>query len=130
MKSLADGDWGEKHDYAEGDYSPLFAVASTAYGDGEYPDHRGKDYAVDSGTIGVVNITDESVCRPDLKNIDEFGRVVVAKRYLRFTAEDGLFQIEVDGDIYEIDTNGNDDEEEDYKDEYSDDYEEEEEYEE
>ena len=43
-----DGEWGDKHDYQEGDYSPVFAVHRTRYGDGEYYDQYGHSYPVDN----------------------------------------------------------------------------------
>ncbi len=51
--------WGEKHGYKDGIYNDpetgvSFAVAETAYGDGTYSDNEGREYDVDSGTIGLV----------------------------------------------------------------------------
>ena len=50
-----------------------FAMLRTAYGDGCYEDREGREYAVDSGTIGCVKVDDitEEV-REDLGNIIEF----------------------------------------------------------
>lgn len=53
---IYDGVWG-KADYEDGVYETefgKFAVASTAYGDGEYYDQFGHRYGVDAGVIGMV----------------------------------------------------------------------------
>jgi hypothetical protein len=51
-----------------------FAMFKTAWGDGCYEDQTGREYAVDSGSIGCVAvdaITEEEI-REDLGNIIEF----------------------------------------------------------
>lgn len=57
-----------------------FAMASTAYGDGEYLSTSKITFPVDSGTIGCLNISDESIFEkfPELKE--------------RIDAESALFQ--------------------------------------
>lgn len=51
-----DGVWG-RAGYADGEYTTelgKFAVASTAYGDGDYFDNYGNNYGVDAGVLGIV----------------------------------------------------------------------------
>jgi hypothetical protein len=44
-----------------------FAIYNTAYGDGYYPDNVGREYMVDSGSIGCIRLSDI-----DLTNEDNF----------------------------------------------------------
>jgi hypothetical protein len=47
-----------------------FAIFSTAYGDGSYLDQNGREYAVDSGTIGCILVDDlTEEIRYDLANV-------------------------------------------------------------
>ena len=57
-KDFYHGVWGAA-DYKDGKYADPetgveFAVAGTAYGDGEYQDNHGNRYPVDAGVIGLV----------------------------------------------------------------------------
>lgn len=89
---LYHGVWGEAH-YHDGKYKDPetgfeFAVAGTAYGDGEYCDQDGNAYGVDAGVIGIVPlelVTDFSGC--------ENGRVCMGAGIANFTADNGCFEI-------------------------------------
>ena len=53
------GFWGKRNEYKDGVYKIDekglgFAVAGTAYGDGNYSDKRCNIYGVDAGVIGMV----------------------------------------------------------------------------
>ena len=116
---LYDGEWGEKHDYEPGDYSPLFAVDRTKYGDGRYEDGYGHHYPVDSGTIALVNITDEKTCRCSLKELEDCGRIIPVKKRIEFFAEDGTFTVVADGDkSWTVYTGDEEDDEEEYYEDY------------
>ncbi|MDD3585714.1 MAG: hypothetical protein PHQ75_00910 [Thermoguttaceae bacterium] len=112
-REFYDAEWGEKHDYQEGDYSPVFAVDHTRYGDGEYYDQYGHSYPVDSGTIALTNITDEAIRRDPVEELEKCGRVITAERFARFSVENGFFTLDVDGKtVYEINTDEVEEEEE------------------
>ena len=51
-----------------------FAIFGTAHGDGCYDDQEGREYAVDSGSIGCIKVEDitEDEIREDLGNIIDF----------------------------------------------------------
>jgi len=51
-----------------------FAMFSTAYGDGEYPDNEGHSFPVDSGSLGCILL--EDIDRTDAANSDKFGAIV------------------------------------------------------
>lgn len=59
-----------------------FAMFSTAYGDGVYNDQEGREYAVDSGSIGCIKVEDitEDEIREDLGNIIEFPNEFYVKK--------------------------------------------------
>lgn len=54
-----------------------FAMYSTAYGDGEYYDHYGQSYSVDSGTIGCIKVEDIKTEKYD--DIERLGAIVEFK---------------------------------------------------
>jgi hypothetical protein len=105
--------WGKKYNYEEGQFTltddgigeciESFAVASTAYGDGEYVDLQGRKYPVDAGVIGIVpalmwKITEELIKKNAL------GTVLDIKQHLIFEAEGGIFTITADDEKIVIDT--------------------------
>ena len=50
-----------------------FAIFGTAYGDGVYDDQEGREYSVDSGSIGCIKVEDiREEIREDLGNIIDF----------------------------------------------------------
>lgn len=49
-----------------------FAIHGTAWGDGEYPDHEGNTYPVDSGSIGCVLVSSIENADESCGNIHEF----------------------------------------------------------
>ena len=84
-----------------------FAIYSTAWGDGVYPDQRGNGYPVDSGSIGCVlvdRITDGE--------LDEgLGNIFHFEHDFDTYEEEGVIVI---GEV-EIDTRGESEEEEDWE---------------
>ena len=84
-----------------------FAIHSTAYGDGEYYDDRGRSYGVDAGVIGCVLLSDV-----DLDNKDNFvssGQVIDFNFPFDSWSDNGIINFGID---LEIDTAGSDYEEE------------------
>ena len=58
------------------------AFVSTQYGDGDYLGSDGKEYAVDAGIIGIVNITSAAATEgEDFKKIKKIGRVIKLPKY-------------------------------------------------
>lgn len=58
------------------------AFVSTQYGDGDYIGSDGKEYAVDAGIIGIVNITNASATEgEDFKIFSKLGRVIKLPKY-------------------------------------------------
>lgn len=114
------GVWGDKHGFNDGVYDAnghKFAVAGTAYGDGEYKGSDGTRYAVDAGVIGI---TPKELWKPDEKELYlKGGRVVNVKDSLDFWAEDGRYNVKVDGKEFTINTDYDDeDDEEDDENEF------------
>lgn len=104
---LYHGEWGERHGYEDGIFAApgtdlIFAVASTAYGDGEYYGNDGSVFPVDAGNIGAVPL--ELVKEGVVENCD-FGCIVNVPGTLHFTAKEGIFLIgKSDGQGLIIDT--------------------------
>ena len=99
--SIYDDVWGGSgyedgiHSVPESGYS--FAVAGTAYGDGEYEDHQGRRYGVDAGNIGLVP--------EELAEDTDGGHYFEGGGEATFTAEDGVFEITLpSGEVVIIDT--------------------------
>ena len=58
------------------------AFVSTQYGDGDYIGSDGKEYAVDAGIIGIVNITSAAATDgEDFKIFSKLGRVIKLPKY-------------------------------------------------
>lgn len=58
------------------------AFVSTQYGDGEYIGSDSKEYAVDAGIIGIVNITSAAATEgEDFKIFSKLGRVIKLPKY-------------------------------------------------
>ena len=58
------------------------AFVSTQYGDGDYIGSDGKEYAVDAGIIGIVNITSAAATEgEDFKIFSKLGRVIKLPKY-------------------------------------------------
>lgn len=105
--------WGRKKEYKDGVYKEndfQFAVAGTAYGDGEYIDNHGNVYGVDAGVIGIVPY--ETIVRYgrkgringiDGKPLSEQNIIGMLNQYgafyegetASFIAENGVFEMEV-----------------------------------
>lgn len=85
------------NDMQEGEFTVqgkrLF-LASTAYGDGCYLDNFDRQYAVDSGTLGIIAVKD--IDPSELKHLTD-GNVIDFNRDFTVTAEGGIFNF---GDIY------------------------------
>lgn len=98
------GFWGDEMGFEDGVHTVpgiglRFAVAGTAYGDGEYEDEEGNVYGVDAGVIGLVPV--ELV----EKDVDGLGKVFVVPGEASFEAEGGHFSITLpDGKQVNIDT--------------------------
>jgi len=112
------GFWGDKCDFNDGVYdSPegKFAVAGTAYGDGEYKGSDGIRYGVDAGVLGIVP---ESMWKVDRKEAESMGRVFDVQNNLRFEAENGEFSVNTDGRRVVVNTRDGDEEEGEDEEEY------------
>lgn len=105
--------WGDKYNYAEGFYDTEgFAVAGTAIGDGLYTGSDNVKYSVDAGVIGITNITEEQ--RYTDTELAKLGRVVYVKEEISMTADNGYFDIDIDGETQiEIHTSWDEEEEDD-----------------
>ena len=58
------------------------AFVSTQYGDGDYIGSDGKEYAVDAGIIGIVDITSAAATEgEDFKVFSKLGRVIKLPKY-------------------------------------------------
>ena len=58
------------------------AFVSTQYGDGDYIGSDSKEYAVDAGIIGIVNITSAAATEgEDFKIFSKLGRVIKLPKY-------------------------------------------------
>ena len=58
------------------------AFVSTQYGDGDYIGSDGKEYAVDAGIIGIVDITSAAATEgEDFKTFSKLGRVIKLPKY-------------------------------------------------
>ena len=109
------GVWG-KWGYCDGKYSVpntnlAFAVAGTAYGDGEYFDQNGRLYGVDAGVIGVVPL---ELLDP---SYDYGGHIFEGEGEAVFEAEKGFFSVTLpNGDEIIINTDDEvcDEDEEDW----------------
>ncbi len=99
---IANEDWSEfvnksfDHEFFKHKGVDVF-VGGTRYGDGVYQDDQGNDYAVDSGTIGLIPVkfVDE-----DDQSTYELGSIVEFSEDFLVTYFDGVYRI---GPI-EIDT--------------------------
>ena len=124
--------WGEA-DYDDGIYEAngfKFAVAATAYGDGEYQSADGKyTFGVDAGNIGVVPL--ELASKYDIAELRDLGAVFENPGTAELKADAGYFTISVPDEEIEIDTAfAYEEEEDDYDysedeesyDDYDDDY--------
>ena len=99
---IYDGIWG-KWGYCDGKYSTpdgfAFAVAGTAYGDGEYVDQAGRLYGVDAGVIGLVPL---ELVKPEY---DFGGQIFECAGEAVFEACDGFFSVTLpSGKVIEINT--------------------------
>lgn len=109
------GVWG-KADYTDGKYTEpaggmQFAVAGTAYGDGEYYDQFGRQYGVDAGVIGIVPC---ELVKPEYTN---GGQIFEGAGEAIFEADDGVFNITLpNGKNVYINTCCDEDDEEYYED--------------
>ena len=88
-----------------------FGLWHTAYGDGTYLDNEGREYWVDSGSIGIIAVDD--ITESEKENITT-GNVINFDKSFRVFCENGLFEF---GHI-RIDTRDESDSESDY--DYSD----------
>ena len=96
--------WG-KNGYSDGEFLDpetglKFAVAGTAYGDGEYEGSNGKWYPVDAGVIGIVPLElVEKECGLNLGSVHECAGEAIME------AEGGRFTFTLpNGKVIEIDT--------------------------
>ncbi|WBF79576.1 hypothetical protein BNCALIDO_00187 [Aeromonas phage vB_AdhM_TS9] len=80
----------------------LFCFNNTAYGDGLYEDQYGNKYAVDSGTIGIINIATKVMLKEANKLVkDKLANVVTFDEPFYVSCCGGVFEF---GNI-KIDTN-------------------------
>lgn len=101
--------WGEQYGYVDGAFQ-LFAAHRTAYGDGCYSGSDGNEYAVDAGNIGIVNITEQQ--EYDNETLSRLGKIVTVKDSIIMNSDSNCnFEFIVDGESFEIITDGSDYEE-------------------
>lgn len=99
-------------------------LASTAYGDGNYADNTGGLYGVDSGSLGIIAVSD--ISESELPNLID-GRVIDFTEDFIVTAQHGRFNfggVFIDtGYAEEYDEGYNDDDDyDDYESRYETDY--------
>ena len=92
------GFWGKRNEYKDGVYKIDekglgFAVAGTAYGDGNYSDKRCNIYGVDAGVIGLVPL---ELVKEDADL--ELGMVFKGEGEAVIEADGGVFDITLPGD--------------------------------
>jgi len=58
-----------------------FAILSTAYGDGTYTDQEGREYAVDSGTIGCI-LADQ--CTIDKSTYIDYNVIEIIEEFIPY----------------------------------------------
>ena len=68
----------------------VFAVDSTAYGDGCYNDNYGSEYSVDAGLIGIIALKDINLSADS--NFLSGGQVHTFEQAFSVHTEDGVFQ--------------------------------------
>ena len=109
--------WGTDNNYSDGNYG-YFAVGSTAYGDGIYEDiASGKNYFVDAGILGIVNMDYSKQEFPYVYSLNELGSIITVKESLLFeyNHETHTFKYEYDDDnIIFIETGFEEDDNEEY----------------
>ena len=116
-EDIYDEVWGDKYNYQNGYFAwddedgnqGEFAVASTAYGDGEY--YGGIDvFLVDAGVLGVTDITDRQ--RYTDSELSRIGKVVRVSKGLDFSYDKDThsFTYNVDGKEFTVETEFEDDE--------------------
>lgn len=121
LDNVYDKVWGDEHDYEDGCFDvngsyfdsnqdSMFAVHSTAFGDGSYSSNSGTYYPVDGGNLGVVPVElfKLGVEEADLGSIHEGHEMVME------VDENYTFTFYLDGKLIEqIYTGDEEDEEED-----------------
>ena len=112
------GNWSEDFNNFEGEHEirgHKFAVAETAYGDGEYVDNECHRYGVDAGDIGILPL---DLCQSkDVTELNRDGRYVDANQ-AECTAHGGVIDISFDNGIrIHIDTRDAENEQEEYDEE-------------
>lgn len=86
------GFWGVRNNFDDGVYevpggNAKFAVASTAYGDGEYMSNDGRMFWVDAGNLGIVPLE-----LAERERADELGYVFLMPGTAEFCTENGVFE--------------------------------------
>jgi hypothetical protein len=111
--NVYDNFWGKEKGYSEGFYPEQgFAVAGTAYGDGTYTGTDGKEYGVDAGIIGIVEISKAVKLSKWGNKIP--GRIINVNEEVSFAFGNGIFTFIIDGNELEINTKDEEEEEENY----------------
>ena len=117
-----DNVWGKKYKYEDGSYEAEgFAVHRTAYGDGCYHGSDGVDYAVDAGVLGITKIDDDQ--RYDNSTLNDLGKIVEVRESISImcTEPDCTFTFTVDGESFEVPTQGYYEDDEEFYDEHDED---------
>lgn len=86
-------------------------VSGTAHGDGVYPDTTGREYAVDTGMIGILPaslMNRDKVYKGSLIETNKLAHIITFKEDFECSAEDGIFTF---GNII-INTSDSDEDEE------------------
>lgn len=81
-------DMSSTSEYVLGD-GRKFVMMSTSYGDGCYNDQSGREYPVDSGTIGCIKIVD--IAKHELKGLSEGNIIEFAKDFIYENVDGVLF---------------------------------------
>ena len=104
---IYDNIWGKKYNYRDGlidcGNGLSFDVHRTAWGDGCYEGSNGFYYGVDSGTLAVI--PKELVAKKDGEQFGTYHKSTNGE----IEYENGVFHIEFDNEILEIDTDPKDD---------------------
>ena len=98
--------WGDRYNYENGSYN-TFAVHGTAYGDGNYWGTDGVSYSVDAGVLGITDIG--KMQRYSNEELNRLGKIVEVKDSIIMNCDEkGNFEFIVDGESFEIITDGSD----------------------
>ena len=88
-----------------------FAMFETAYGDGGHYDQHGKEYGVDSGTLGCVLISDIKDTNITREKLLRLGNVIQFTNEFSVSSIEGVISFGAEEELIRIDTDTQEDDE-------------------